>query len=63
MIRRCGRRVGDWEEWTGKWGWVTGEVGAFPLDLGTTALCPMTGALNPEKVQSHMEATTTGVGV
>lgn len=55
--------MGDWEEWTGKWGWVTGEVGAFPLDLGTTALCPMTGALNPEKVQSHMEATTTGVGV
>ena len=55
--------MGDWDGWTGKWGWVTGEVGAFLLDLGTTALCPMTEALNPENMQSHMEATTTGGGV
>ena len=33
---------------------------ASRLDLGTTALCPVTGALNPDKVQSHMEATATG---
>lgn len=42
---------------------MTEEVGASRLDLGTAALCPMTGALNPDKVQSHMEATTTVGGV
>ena len=39
---------------------MAGEAGCFPAgDLRTTALRPITGALSPDTVQSHVEATPT----